>query len=550
MKYIRNGFLFFLIATLLLLSSCKKAEKASSGQAPTAVKKEKTVNRDYITLLYSASDSFNPYQAKTDINRQLCRLLYEPLIKTDNEFKVVYSLAKTVKTEGTLCTVTLADRVFSDGTAVTAEDVVYSFHLAKNSASEYQYRLYEAASATVRDSSTVVFSMTKADPYFVNLLDFPILKKGSEKRTDADGVELPPIGCGRYVANDEKTQLTCNAKTLGKTYSIKEIHLINAPDKESVSHYVEINATDLYFNDISDGKIIRMSGNKVDINLNHLVFIAINQNVDQLAAAELRQALSSGIDRQAICRESYYNNAIPATGFYNPAFKPVAAVQNIEITSNREITVANLEKIGYNISKSSVVTNANGTPLRFQLLVNKNNKIRVAAANLIAAQLKDCGIIIDINAVSAKECRKALKSGKFQLCLTETAITPNMDLSSLVSQDGSVAFGLPAKKEATQTKEEEQTEENEIEETETEETKEKEAVKPSSEFRSAQLVEGIYTGKNTFADAAQVLQDEMPFIPVCYRTGVLFYNEQIRHVKRSSVSDMFFSIGSYSILTK
>ena len=63
------------------------------------------------------------------------------------------------------------------------------------------------------------------------------------------------------------------------------------------------------------------------------------------------------------------------------------------------------------------------------------------------------------------------------------------------------------------------------------------------------MVEGVYTGKNTIADAAQVLQDEMPFIPVCYRTGVLFYNEEIRNVERSSVSDMFFSIESFSVIT-
>ena len=541
MKQIGNSLFVLLIAALLLLSSCKKATEASSGQEPETAAAQKE-GRDYITLLYSAADSFDPYQAKTDINRQLCRLLYEPLIKTDNEFRAVYSLAKTVKTEGKLCTVTLEDRVFSDGSKVTAEDVVYSFRLAKNSVSEYAYRLYEAESATLRDAATVVFSMTKADPYFMNLLDFPILKAGSEKRTDADGVALPPVGCGRYVANDERTVLTCNVKTLGKTYPIREIRLINAPDEESVSHYVEVNAADLYFNDISDGKIIRMSGNKEDINLNHLVFIAVNRNVDPLAAIELRQAISSGIDRQAVCRESYYNNAVPATGFYNPVFEPVSAVQNIEITANREITVANLERIGYNVSESSPAKNANGTQLHFRLLVNKDNKMRVAAANLIATQLKDCGIVIEVNALSAEECRTALTEGNFQLCLTEIALTPNMDLSELVAEGGSALFGAPQK-------EQEDEKEEESEKTETGAETQKDAEQPP-EDQAPKLVQGIYTGENTFADAAQVLQYEMPLIPVCYRTGVLFYNEQIRNVERSSVSDMFFSIESYSIFTK
>ena len=62
----------------------------------------------------------------------------------------------------------------------------------------------------------------------------------------------------------------------GKNRAIGEIRLINAPDSEAVGHYVEIGAADMYYSDISDGNILRMSGKKVNINLNHLIYIGVN----------------------------------------------------------------------------------------------------------------------------------------------------------------------------------------------------------------------------------------------------------------------------------
>ena len=42
-----------------------------------------------VSLLYSYSDSFNPYTAKTAANREISSLLYDSLIKTDNNFSHV-----------------------------------------------------------------------------------------------------------------------------------------------------------------------------------------------------------------------------------------------------------------------------------------------------------------------------------------------------------------------------------------------------------------------------------------------------------------------------
>ena len=287
MKKILSILLVFVL--VIILGACTKNEGGGSSQKGENGSKPQEVKT--ITLLYSTSDSFNPYESITDQNRQIAKLLFEPLVKIDNEFNTVMCLAQDIKNEGTTCTVTLKTVSFSDGTMLTADDVVYSYKAAVEANGLYASKLYEVKSVTAADSKTVVFELKKVDPYFQNVLYFPIFKAGSDKLTNEDSVKLVPIGCGRYVFNDDKTELLQNKKYYGKQGNINVIRLINAPDRESVAHYVEIGAADIYFNDISDGEIIRMSGQKFDINLNNLVYIGVNHSAGDLSQALLRQAI-------------------------------------------------------------------------------------------------------------------------------------------------------------------------------------------------------------------------------------------------------------------
>ena len=189
-------------------------------------------------------------------------------------------------------------------------------------------------------------------------------------------------------------------------------------------------------------------------------------------------------------------------------------------------------------------TNGAGKKLKFELLVNKENRLRVTAARIIAKRLSEYGISVNVAEKSFTDYTAALSSGNFQLYLAEVAITPNMDISSLITEGGSAAYGIkkPEKKEDGKKADEktEQTGSTESTVSEAEQTEEQ-------SLTAAELVSGFYAGTNTLADLSSVLQTEMPVIPLCYRTGVLFYNDKIENVNNSSCSDIYFSIDSYSV---
>lgn len=264
---------FFCAILALVLAfcfcGCRQNPKNNGSSGEIAVLPSEASNESAVNLLYSYSDSLNPYTAKTAANREISSLLYDSLTKTDSNFESICVLALSCETEDKLCTVKLRDAAFTDGSTVTADDVIYSYNLAK-SCDRYAYNFYEILSIFATDRKTIVFKLSQNDPYFANLLNFPIIKSGTAGLTDADGKETLPTGCGRYCLSEDGTAFVQNQNYYGKKGSIKKVNLINSPDAQSTSHYVEVGTAAVYYTE--GDNIVRMSGKKTEVNLNRLIY--------------------------------------------------------------------------------------------------------------------------------------------------------------------------------------------------------------------------------------------------------------------------------------
>ncbi|MBR4762019.1 MAG: hypothetical protein IK086_05235 [Clostridia bacterium] len=498
-----------LLSVILIFTLAACGERGNdTGKTPdesgaVQLKEEK------INLLYCHGDTFNPYTAKTKYNREISRLIYDPLIKCDNSFNPVYCLAASAKLAGKTCTVTLKPAYWTDKTPVTAQDVVYSYNAAKNSETIYGYSLYGVASVSA-DGNTVTFNLKQCDPYFLNLLDFPIIKSGSDKNKDSDGMEISPVGSGRYYISEDKKSLLRNNDYHGTLGEVSEISLLDVPDEASVLHYVEVGTADIYYADETESSIARMSGKRADVNTNSFVYIGINAANASLATDYTRYALSAAIDRTEICHSAYFDNATPASGYFNPVLSETSAVQSLKTVADLQISVENLAEIGYNNLDKEYYCNGAGRHLTYTLLVNSDNPSRVAAAKLIASQCKAAGIEIKVTERSYAQYLAALESGNFQLYLGEIRVLSNMDLSSLVVPGGSAAYG----------------------------------VKPETGEGQTGVCEAMINsykkGECSLADLAGAFLTEMPQIPVCYRKSMLFYTSRITNEATPSLSDIFF----------
>lgn len=517
-----------MLALCILLCGCSGAQSNSSTQ--DVGDNTASAGGYNMQLIYDQTDTFNPFTAESKQNKELCLLLYDPLVTIDSSFSPVFKVAQSVSVSGKTCTIKLGSIKFSDGSALTANDVLYSLNLALSSPN-YKHLLGNIYSKSVTDSSTVTITLHKADPYFANLLTFPIIKAGSDELKSGDNLALPPIGCGRYTLNETQTALIANKLYYGGDMNIKNINLINAPDAESAEHYVSTGAISVCYDDYSDSSVPRMSGVKKSVPLNNLVYIGVNMKNTFLKDKHLRYAISSALDRTAAVKDAYYDNATAATGPFNPLWSEAEGFQTLQIESNKKIAIENLEKIGYNsIDNEGYRLNSSGKRVSLSLLVNSDNAARMTLARLIVKQLAAVGLEIKIRAVPYSEYISLLKSGSFELYIAEVNLLCNMDLSQLVVPGGSMAFGISLP--AAEKPEDDKAEQN--------------AGTDGINLTSGAAVQGFYEGKYTLGDVASAFISEMPIIPICYRNGVIMFTHKLKTEPQSSACDIFFDISNYS----
>ena len=129
------------ISILLILSFCvtlfscqNDANEAENNGDWDYVLPTPVVNAD-ISLPFTSADSFNPYKAKSKLNRDLIPLIYEALYSATEDGYGYPQLALSATEKGNTLTVKLRQGVtFSNGTLFNASNVEYSYNLAKKNA--------------------------------------------------------------------------------------------------------------------------------------------------------------------------------------------------------------------------------------------------------------------------------------------------------------------------------------------------------------------------------------------------------------------------------
>ena len=220
------------------VSSTASVTASTLSEVESALKEQN--ERKGVSLALSITDSFCPYTAETTLNRELGTLMYDSLVVLDNEFSPKYSLADKIDVDEKTVTVTIKSTTFSDGSSVTADDVVYCAEKALESETRYGYNLDDVVSVTASGRSKIVFELSKEDPYFVNCLNFPVYKKKTDQKESSDKIAIPPVGSGRYIINKQKTKLKANKNFHGGKPSLSSINLINTPDDDALTHNLEV----------------------------------------------------------------------------------------------------------------------------------------------------------------------------------------------------------------------------------------------------------------------------------------------------------------------
>jgi len=267
----------------------------------------------------------NPLLALTDADRDLTALTYAGLMGLDGEGNLIPVLAERyrVSEDGQEYTFSLReDAKFSDGTPVTADDVVFTVEKAQDPA----LRSPELANwANIRaealDSRTVVFTLPK--PYAPFLVDttLGILPADKWRNVPVDEFSFSPlmtnpIGAGPFkvarVTRDSDGSVTGYELRASDTYALGRPYL----DVIYVKFYDDVTK----LADAYERKSIQSAyGIPVDGALRapySRVFGAFFNSDENpvFARLEVREALSLAVDRNRIVTDVLGGYATPLTG--------------------------------------------------------------------------------------------------------------------------------------------------------------------------------------------------------------------------------------------
>ena len=504
----RRGLCLLCAAVMLAVTAaCSDGGDAGGTEShATASQADEAVYE--LTLPFSAKDVLNPYTAKTKQNQELAHLLYDPLVKASDAFEPIYYLAKqVVQTDKTL-EISLNKAAFTDGSALTAEDVIYSIRQAQAEGSRYVSKLSNIASAYIGESGNVIIQLTHDDPYFAVNLDFPIIKSDTADLRNDNFLPIPPIGCGRYTLQTEKgvSSLQANPNYYRGQITLQTIGLVDCPDNDSLNHYLSIEKINMIYSDLSDVTIPKLAGTSTKTLSSSLVYLGANGQYGPLTSPQLRLAVSFSLDRSQISESAFFGYAEPATSLFHPKWAAIGGLKSIDESANEQLAVAYLEELGYNIlDEDGYRVNSLGNRLTLSLLYNKENNARAAVANQVAIQLKRCGIQLQPEGVTFEEYAQRLSSGSFDLYIGEVRLSNSMDVYPLFNTPG-IVYGIP------------------------------------TESAAAEAFQSYYRGETDLLGAVSAFVSEMPFLPLCYRNGVILSSSAVAPALHYSTSDLYNDI--------
>ena len=300
----RAAALLLAVCMVLLLSACNKRGETSPKAEPDTRKPAGVSADTDLILPYSREEGVNPFSAESQMNEAIMPLLYDGLYTIDASYEPTMCLVESVVENGTTVMLTVnSERRFSDGSAITADDIAYSFRKAKDSV-YYSSLLDTISDAVAGGTTTISFHLTKPNKFIAANLTFPIVKEGT-----ADTAESVPVGSGRYVYSDSAAGGVLKKSDQDKSEKFKadEIFLSNIPDKETLFNSLNIESVNAAVDDIADGEPDRITASTAKAPLNNLVYIGIREN-GALADASVRQAINAILERKTMvssCMSGY-----------------------------------------------------------------------------------------------------------------------------------------------------------------------------------------------------------------------------------------------------
>ncbi|MEF1256712.1 ABC transporter substrate-binding protein [Vibrio sp. M260112] len=425
------------IAASMLLSTAAQAEDIKQGGTLTVP----IINTGFV-------ENFNPYTTK-DLYHGI---MFEPLMVFNNMTgKTDFRLAESYAYSDDLKTITLKLKPglkWSDGTPLTAEDVVYSFMLTKEAPAFDQKGIWSGKNLQTiasTDETTIVFQLEKADSTFAwNLERYHIVPKHVwSKVNDLTTFTNPnPVGSGpmtvvKYL-KPQQMELCRNPNYYleGRPY-LDCVNFRSYNDNSQIQPALIKGEIDWGSNFIADVESTFVAQDKANNHFwypaNDAIHLYVNTKQKPFDDLRVRQALSMALDREAIVDIAAYGYP---TANYNPGGIAELYKTHIDQSVNQKygyLTQYDAEKAKSLLDEAGLVDkngdgyrdNADGSNISFDIEVVNGWTDWIQVVQMVTEYFEEVGIKANVKTVDWAVYDKNLKESNYTMSINWSMVATN-----------------------------------------------------------------------------------------------------------------------------
>lgn len=453
-KYIFISVVIILIGFAIYQIYNEKQEEKEKLLLPQIQKQEEKIITD-IRIPISNFDTINPIISKNQNVQDISRLVYEPLLNVNENYKIELCLAKEwSKISDTSYLIKLNENIkWHDDIQFEAKDVQFTIDKIKNEVQDsiYAWNLEKVNSVEVIDKYTIRINLSQEVPFFEYNLTFPILAShyyvNEEFRTSSKNNN--PVGTGRYkvIENvDNNLKLKKNDTWWDKENKDCKLELI------TVNKYANMGEV---YNAFKIGNIDLLTTQSIDIDTNigtigfqsksysgrKLDFIAINTTNSILQNKEVRQAIQYAIDKQNIVSNVYkgkYAVSNFVLDYGNYLYNPEKIHYEYNIEKAKQVLIDNGWE--YKSKQWQKVQDYRTKRININLVVKSSDASRVSVAEIIKTQLENIGFKINLIKATDSQYANYLKNKNYDLILTGVYLPYSPNLTTYFGQNNLALF--------------------------------------------------------------------------------------------------------------
>lgn len=394
----------------LALVSCGKEE----------TKPEKKVIK---TITSMDIDSLNPYKIVSSASEELLMNVFEGLVMPGEDGGIIPAVAEeyNISEDGLVYKFKIRDNIkFHNGNPLDVKDVEFS--LRKMSGREgdtpAQAMFSNIKDIKITGDNEVTVELSQPDSAFIYYMTEAIVP--DENR---DSLDKEPIGTGPFkVASYEREQkltLEKNDDYWGEKAKIDGVEIFVTPNAETAFLKLLSGEIDMLprvdakrLNELKKFKTISGAQNTVQL-------LALNNKFEPFSHKEVRKAINLAIDKDAVIKNVMGGFGIKLETNMSPVMKKYC-IENIGETRDVEKAKELLREAGY-------------SNLEFTVKVPSNYIMHVTTAQVIAEQLKEVGVTMNIETVEWATWLSDVYSGRKHEA-TIVGLTGKLDPDSILKR--------------------------------------------------------------------------------------------------------------------